>query len=127
MNVSTSGNRIPDKKKKKPPKVPPFALPPSIDPGVWDEWEAHRSEIRKPMTDRARWMLAETLAELPADVQRMTVKRSISGGYTGLFPPKVNGKVNGHDHHRESAAERRARINAEFIDAGRRAFESEMG
>lgn len=41
--------------------------------------------------------------------------------------PRRNGRVNGHDHHRESAAERRARINTEFIDAGRRAFESEMG
>lgn len=128
MNPSTSGIRIPDKKEKEPPKVPPFVLPPSIAPDVWAEWEAHRSEIRKPMTDRARWMLAETLSELPADVQRMTVKRSISCGWTGLFPPRLNGKVNGHDNtHLESAAERRARINAEFIGAGRRAFESEMG
>jgi hypothetical protein len=34
-------------------------------------------------------------------------------------------KVNGHD--RESAFDRRSRINAELIEAGRRAFESEMG
>lgn len=104
-------------RKKKPPLPPLFALPPSVDPSIWAEFEAHRKEIGKPLTDRARGTNAKVLAHLPVDLQRAVVETTISNGWTGLFPQKVNGHAT-HRGTRETDTERRARINAETIARG---------
>ncbi|RNE89858.1 hypothetical protein [Marichromatium sp. AB31] len=71
------------------PHTPPsFALPDSVDPDIWREFEAHRREIRKPLTDRARKTNAKILAPLTTEQQRQVVEATISNRWTGLFPPK---------------------------------------
>ena len=65
-----------------------FELPPSVDPSVWAEFEAHRKEIRKPLTDLARTKNANVLALLTREQQRASVDESIRNRWTGVFPPK---------------------------------------
>lgn len=98
-----------------------FVLPHSIAADVWGDFEAHRKEIGKPLTDLGRKTNAKVLTGLSREDQRRCVDASIANRWTGLFPPKDN------RNDRESAFDRRSRINAELIEAGRRAFESEMG
>jgi hypothetical protein len=71
-----------------PPKGKVFVLPKSVDPAVWAEFEAHRKEIRKPLTDLARTKNASVLALLPREQQRASVDESIRNRWTGVFPPK---------------------------------------
>ena len=70
---------------------PVWILPPGIDPAAWAEFEGHRKEIQKPLTDRARSANAKILSAMsPAD-QRRSVEATIASRWTGLFPPKGNG------------------------------------
>jgi hypothetical protein len=57
---------------------PVWTLPPGIDPRAWSEFEGHRREIQKPLTDRARCANAKILAAMsPAD-QRRSVEATIA-------------------------------------------------
>ena len=74
-------------------------LPELVSQDVWAEFEAHRIEIRKPLTDRARAKNCNVLLNLTRDEQREVVDRTIANRWTGLFPPdkKRNGKATGLD------------------------------
>lgn len=71
-----------------PPEGEVFVLPKSVDPAAWAEFEAHRKEIRKPLTDLARTKNANVLALLTKEQQRISVDESIRNRWTGVFPPK---------------------------------------
>jgi hypothetical protein len=78
----------------------PFSLDnfPNVDPVLWTEFEAHRKEIRKPLTDRARKAAAGILNTLSADDQREAVTNTVASRWTGIFPPKKkpNGAASGY-------------------------------
>jgi hypothetical protein len=105
---------------------PVWTLPPNIDPAAWAEFEGHRKEIQKPLTDRARSANAKILAAMsPAD-QRRSVEATIASRWTGLFPPKPNGANHADPYHRESDVEADHRVLAD-CEARARAHFPEMG
>ena len=67
-------------------------MPDGVDPDVWAEFEGHRKDIRKPLTDRSRTKNANVLRKLGMEQQRECVDTTIAQHWTGLFPPKGNGK-----------------------------------
>jgi hypothetical protein len=87
---------------------------------LWKDFEQHRRDIRKPLSDRARALNANVLLRLSQEQQRQSVEDTIRNRWTGLFEPKggpTNGKPTGLD--RIAAAERavdeaRARRNGDF-------------
>jgi len=84
---------INDKKEPKEPKETkepkePFILPSGINKKAWGEFEQHRKEINKPLTDLARKKSVNILKDLSLDEQQTCINYSISGRYTGLFPQK---------------------------------------
>lgn len=75
-----------------PPKGGPFQLPDGVDPAVWAEFEQHRVEIKKPLTDQARTKNANLLAGMTKLDQAASVDATIRNRWTGIFPAKVDGK-----------------------------------
>lgn len=110
-------------KEKPAPKADPTQLPPDVDPEAWTDLMQHRKDIRKPVTELAAKKLAKTLATLPADIQRQTVDRSISNGWTGVFPDKHNGS--NHAARKESPFDHHQRMSQFFQDNLEQAFRSD--
>lgn len=71
------------------PKGGKFNLPSGVDPDVWAEFEQHRKEIRKPLTDQARTKNANVLAGLSRADQLAAVDTTIRNRWTGIFEPKT--------------------------------------
>lgn len=74
----------------KQPSAPGFVLPSSIAQETWDEFEQHRRDIRKPLTNAARAKNAAVLAPLTPEQQQSVVDTTIANRWTGLFPPRAN-------------------------------------
>ncbi len=51
----------------------------------WLEWQAHRKEIKKPMTDRACKMQLKALAEMGPERASAAIYHSIANGWQGIF------------------------------------------
>ena len=63
----------------------------------WGEFEQHRKEIKKPLTDLARTKLFKTLSNLNHQEQDDCISKSIENCWAGLFPDKNSGsKRNGN-------------------------------
>ncbi len=60
-------------------------IPEGVSKESWNEFEEHRKQLRKPLTDLARKKLWKILLEHPTD-QVEIIDTSIAGGWTGLFP-----------------------------------------
>lgn len=67
-------------------KASTFILPDWVDAEAWADFEAHRKEIKKPLTDRARELAVKKLACLNKEAQRKTINRSVESRWTGLHP-----------------------------------------
>jgi hypothetical protein len=94
VSNATEKEKEKEKEKINPPMSPPagkpaFVLPAGVDPGTWADFEAHRREIRKPLTDLARRTNVKVLVGLPPKQQREVVDTSIANRWVGLFPPKT--------------------------------------
>lgn len=78
---------------KPKPKAQRFAPPPWIDPEAWKGFEAMRTKIRKPMTDRARAMIVSELEALKAQGHDpiAVLAQSELHAWAGVFPIKANG------------------------------------
>ncbi len=67
-----------------------FVLPDWIDAELWNDWAKMRKEIKKPLTERAKFLGVHKLAELkrlgydPSAV----LEQSIFNCWTGLWPLK---------------------------------------
>lgn len=81
-----SGIRIPPNPNPKPSQT--WDIPSSVDRDAWEEFEQHRRDIRKPLTDLARRKNAKVLEGIPASEQRRIVDATIANRWTGLFPSK---------------------------------------
>lgn len=66
---------------------------PRIDKQVWQEFEQHRRDIRKPLTELARQKNAAVLVLLTPQQQRDAVNTTIANRWTGIFPPKDKPQV----------------------------------
>ena len=72
-------------KETKPEK--PFVFPDWLNVKSWDEFEQHRRDIKKPMSDLARKMNLKVLAK-HQDKQAMIINLTIANRWVGLFEPK---------------------------------------
>lgn len=87
-----------------------FESIPNLDPGAWAAWQAYRKAERFRLYKST--YVATKLAKYPAAIQRATVERSISAGWQGLFPDKVQHETSGqgskagtYDEHTRRLAE----------------------
>jgi len=109
-------------------KLPPagnskkWPLPDWINKDAWIEFEQHRKEIRKPLTDLARAKAAKQIQALNYDQQQQCIDMTIQNHWQGLFPDKVKTNDNGtHQQSRklsvgERATEHRKRAERIWAD-----------
>tara|TARA_R110000803_G_scaffold171371_1_gene234328 strand:+ start:221 stop:952 length:732 start_codon:yes stop_codon:yes gene_type:complete len=81
-NVKNDNNEKNDKKK-------PWVSPAGLNLDAWAEFEQHRKDIKKPLTDTARTKAANQIIHLDPAEQQSTVDKSISSRWAGLFPDKI--------------------------------------
>ncbi len=68
----------------------------NVSPNIWLEFEQHRKEIKKPLTELSRKKNMKILNELTSEQQHNSVDATIANRWTGLFPPKqVQKKTSG--------------------------------
>lgn len=92
-------------------------LPSCVSLEIWDEFRAHRREIKSPMTPRSERMLlskVEKLAEGKSDVVRELIEQAIAMGWKGIFPLKNR---NDGTHQGYYAKGSRRPISREEIDS----------
>lgn len=74
-----------------------WQAPQGLNIDAWNEFEAHRKAIRKPLSDLARSKAANQIKDLPQQEQQRIVDKSIQAGWSGLFPENGN-KTNQSSH-----------------------------
>lgn len=70
---------------------PETACPPNVTPSVWSDWVRCRKEQGKPLKETTCQAQAKQLAGHPYPDE--VIRRSVAGGYQGLFPDRVSGNV----------------------------------
>lgn len=94
-----SNTPLPPGGSKPAPKAAKFdpltACPPNVSPEVWAKWVACRKEQGKPLKETTCKAQAEQLADHPNADE--VIRRSIAGGWQGLFPDKVT-SASVHQH-----------------------------
>jgi hypothetical protein len=78
-----------------------FELPEWINRSAWDEFEQHRQDINKSLTDLARQKAMKKLEGFSYNDQQEIIDYSIEGKWSGLFPEYLERKqsakqYNGH-------------------------------
>jgi len=66
------------------PPLPPVLDVPEFQ-AVWDEWIAHRRQIRHPLTDLAAKKQLKMLGGYPVETAIAMIEQSITNGWTGVF------------------------------------------
>lgn len=66
-------------------------IPQGINPASWGEFEKHRKEIRKPLSELARTKAMNVIIDMSFDDQAKVIDKTIQNRWTGLFPEKGNG------------------------------------
>ena len=74
------------KERKKKKDFTQWKNPDWINASAWSEYEQHRIEIKKPMTDLARSKAVKQLEGLNQDQQQSAIDKTILNSWTGLFP-----------------------------------------
>lgn len=69
---------------------------------VWEEWESHRREIKKPITPTSRKQQLQNLAKMGEPKAIETIQHTIFKGWQGLKEAETNGT-----HQRTNAESRR--------------------
>jgi len=64
----------------------------NVSTEIWLEFEQHRKEIKKPLTELSTKKNLEILNKLSPEEQREAVNTTISNRWTGIFPPKLTQK-----------------------------------
>ena len=111
MDLSKSSNgivkidkTIPDTKTqivntdKKERKKIALSVPDFINRESWVEFEQHRKDMKKPLTELARKKSFNLLKALSIDQQRKVIDYSITGRYQGLFVDRVLQEKGGENH-----------------------------
>lgn len=112
---------LPDRPKTKAAQTRAVEEPPDlsgVDPQAWAEYDAYRRskpKLRSGWSAIAQAKAANLLRPLKPQEQRDVVDYSIVGGYTGLFPDRVNRSEASKRPSQGSAGERHAAV-LEFLD-----------
>ena len=62
--------------------------PKNLNMKAWSEFEQHRKDMKKPLTNTARTKAANQIKDLSSDEQQGTIDKSIQSRWAGLFPEK---------------------------------------
>ncbi len=87
-----------------------------LDKQAWLDFEQHRKEIKKPLTDLSR---KKNLSVLEANQQhqREIINSTIANRWSGLFKPKGNiSETNNQRERKLSVSERAAKSERDFIE-----------
>ena len=68
-----------------PPKAERWKIPAWVNAKAWAEFEQHRRDIKKPMTDLARTKAANVLKGMTHSQQQACIDKSIQSRWPGLF------------------------------------------
>ena len=98
-----TNEQIKEKEKKEKEKWKP---PHWLNLQAWAEFEQHRREIKKPLSDLARQKAANQLKCLNHEQQQACVDSTIQNHWQGLFPDKHRGNNNATSKPVSAAAER---------------------
>jgi len=63
-----------------------------VDGQAWEDFLAHRKDIRKPLTPLAAKKVVTLLSRHTPEQQREMVDTTIRNRWTGVFPPKGNNR-----------------------------------
>ncbi|MCP5004666.1 MAG: hypothetical protein GY941_12120 [Planctomycetes bacterium] len=69
-------------------------LPEWVNSTAWLEFEEHRKNIRKPLSDLARSKAVNQLKGFTLEEQQTAIDTSIQSSWAGIFPKKLNGANN---------------------------------
>lgn len=83
-------------KDKKEKWIPPDWL----NLGAWSEFESHRKEIKKPLTDLSRTKAANQLQGLDHKQQQQVINKSIQSRWAGLFPESIKNEAHSQSYPR---------------------------
>lgn len=101
--VESREQRVDSNKQKAESKEGEFLEIPDYLLSEWEEFRAHRKEIKKPMTARAEKILLENLKNKSPDIAKLMILQSIANGWQGIFELKENGnganRQNGSGNH----------------------------
>lgn len=67
-------------------KAATFTPPDWLDSEAWADFESHRRDIKKPLTDRARELAVKKLTGMSKEAQRETINRAIENRWIALYP-----------------------------------------
>lgn len=84
--IATNNNVKKEKNVNKTKKE--WVAPENLNMKAWKEFEQHRKEINKSMTDLSKTKAANQICGLSFEQQQATVDKSISSKWAGLFPEK---------------------------------------
>ena len=65
-----------------------WQAPEGLNLNAWNEFEVHRKQMNKPLSDLARTKAANQIKHLTHDEQQAVIDVSIQSRWTGLFPKK---------------------------------------
>jgi hypothetical protein len=88
--TSETTSETTSKRKDKAAAKEKFIVPDSINKIAFDEFEQHRKEIKKPLTDLAKTKACNQLQEFSSEDQQKIIDNSIRGGYPGLYVDCIN-------------------------------------
>ena len=60
----------------------------NVSPEIWEEFEQHRKEVKKLLTELSAKKNMQILNSLTIQQQQISVDATIANRWTGLFPPK---------------------------------------
>ncbi len=95
QQITTNKNLKNLKNLKKLKKGAIFQLPEWVNNTAWLEFEEHRQNIKKPLSDLARSKAIKQLDGFSFEEQQSAIDISIQSRWAGIFPKKLNGASNG--------------------------------
>lgn len=87
-HVETNINNIQHQSTNSTPVSVYVSLYKNVSAEIWKEFEQHRKEIKKPLTDLSRKKNLAILNKLTYEQQHEVVDKTIANRWTGLFLPK---------------------------------------
>ena len=75
--------------KKHKPVKDIWELPEWINKTAWNEFEQHRKEIKKPLSNLAKTKAANSLNGFTPQEQQSCIDKTIQNRWSGLFPEKI--------------------------------------
>jgi len=103
----------------KPIKETTWLLPVWVNKAAWIEFENHRKEIRKPLTDLSRTKAANLLEHFSNDEQQSFIDNTIQNRWTGIFTKNKGNQNENNNAANSKPVSNHARVIQALQDQGR--------